>query len=160
MIEVKLPTLFFNNVDFSQEDLQHLYETDLANQLGNLVQRISKSQFYQKSLLDEANYSQHSHLHLVTQAYDQLKFHHGILLVMEMVQSLNAYISAEKPWEALDDPERMGKIMNHVHKELNLICLLLYPIIPAGVDRIMQRLRNLQNNIIDQTILFPRNSKF
>ena len=137
--------------------MQHLYETDLANQLGNLVQRISKSQFYQTIPIDDGNNIERNHLNLVIQAYDQYKFHHGILLVMEMVQSLNAYISAEKPWEAIDDPERMRKIMSHVHKELNLICLLLYPIIPAGVDRILQRLRNLKSNLIDETILFPRN---
>lgn len=137
--------------------MQHLYETDLANQLGNLVQRISKSQFYQTIPIDDGNNIERNHLNLVIQAYDQYKFHHGILLVMEMVQSLNAYISAEKPWEAIDDPERMRKIMSHVHKELNLICLLLYPIIPAGVDRILQRLRNLKSNVMDRTILFPRN---
>lgn len=152
-------------VDFSEANLWHLYNTDLVNQLGNLVQRISKPSFHQtRTISDNSGYSDSSHSNAivgqVAECYDQYKFHHGIVLVMEMVRSLNAYVSTAKPWELVEDVDNLTKTMNRVKNELWLISNLLYPIIPAGAGRIMQRLGRRSDGGLSQkgrmNVPFPR----
>ena len=92
----------FEDGDFSTERLNHLYNADLANGLGNLVSRLT-------SLCGKAEYG-----HYGTdgapqapegyhEALDEYRFDRALSALWETIGSINRDIEVTKPWEWLRD---------------------------------------------------------
>ena len=141
--------------DFNFFHFQKIYEADLANELGNLVQRVAAMiKQYQNSEIGQSLHSVHD----ATPYHDamiELRFDKALEEVWLLIKGLNQYVDEEKPWAvAKQDPDQLNKILTHAAGDILQIANLLQPFLPNTADRIIQIYANKIN--LDIGILFPK----
>ncbi len=139
--------------DFSWQRLQERYNADLANNLGNLVSRISAmADRYRKGLLRPTGapgrlaevgtaavgeYQRHM---------DAFALEGGAASAFEIVDAANEYIAETEPW-ALDKDERqadrLSQVLFDVAEAVRVAAVLLLPIIPKSAAEILRRVGEL-----------------
>lgn len=131
-----IPTL--DDGDFTWEKFENAYNTELGNDLGNLVSRVaSMVTRYQSGVIGDAPQTEHD-MQPYHKAMEQLQFNHALDEVWIMVRALNQYIENLKPWEIAKkrdkDPEaeaHLGEVLSHSVGTLLQIADLLVPFLPA-----------------------------
>lgn len=99
-----IPTL--DDGDFTWEKFETAYNTELGNDLGNVVQRVaSMITRYQAGVIGESTQTEHD-MTAYHRAMDALEFNVAMDEVWNKVRSLNQYIDSVKPW---DIAKRIGK---------------------------------------------------
>lgn len=151
----------FSDGDFSIEKLENVYNSDLANGLGNLVSRVAK-------LCENAAFKQFATpkaIHLIAE-YDEykkllgeFKFNEGLNLIWNKVSKLDKFINEEKPWELLKvSSNRKGKDLNsllaHAVDQVYEIATLLSPFLPETSKKIKKQFS--ETKIKSGKGLFPR----
>jgi methionyl-tRNA synthetase len=101
---------------FTWELLGNSYNNELANELGNAVQRtVVMIQKYQNGIIGVVPPAEHD-VSQYADALDKCKFDRALDEVWEQVRGLNQYIDEEKPWTLAknkeDDHLRAAKIKN------------------------------------------------
>ena len=142
--------------DFSWERMEASYNADLANDLGNLVQRVAVMiTKYFDGVVGEV--PQHSHdARPYQEAMDNLKFDRALEEVWVLVKGLNQYLEEEKPWAlAKTDTDQLGEVLRHAVSDLDQIAMLLLPFLPTTAEKI---LATFANGKIDHEVgvLFPK----
>lgn len=145
----EIPTL--NDGDFSIKRMDQLYVSDLANELGNLVSRLSalaskdnirisiiKSNKYNKKYIKQI------------EIFDFIPVLEDI---WKRIKDLNREINDKKPWNILNK-EREPLLSNWL-QELNYIALDLRPFIPDTASKIIFAINGKINKIGP---LFPKNN--
>ncbi|MBU1016778.1 MAG: methionine--tRNA ligase [Patescibacteria group bacterium] len=126
------------DADISLDKIKEVYNSELANNLGNLVSRAAK-------LLEEQNLkSQISNLkskteNLKTKIQENMESYRPDLALQEIqlyINKLNKYIQEKKPWEK-GGSERI-KIMEPVLTDLINVATLLKPFMPETAERIKE----------------------
>lgn len=147
--------------DFTWEKFETVYNTELSNDLGNLVQRVaSMATRYQAGVLGEIIGGEHD-----AQAYRDamaaLEYDKALDHVWEQVRSANRYIDSVKPWEVAkrkdEDPdaaEHLSDILLTVTGSLLQIGDLLKPFLPETAAKIEATFGD--GVIRDQGMLFPK----
>jgi len=145
---------FGNDGDFSFGRLKEVYNSDLANGLGNLVARVAKLAQNldldiegprEKPLLD-ASFA----IHL-----DRLEFQQALEYIWNKIRSLDKRIEETKPWEsAKKDRERAESLVSNLVKQILEIQELLLPLLPETADKIAQQFSGPK--VKTTTTLFPR----
>lgn len=146
----------FNDSDFTWAKFEDAYNNELANDLGNLVQRLatlaSKNSITIKNDTNDAKLSPE-----YCALMDKYEFSKAFDLVWEKIQGLNKKINDEKPWELAKNGEtdKLEKCLLNLIAELLQATLELSPFIPATCEKI-------QNIFTDpiappKTPLFPKN---
>jgi len=155
-----IPTL--DDGDFSWEKFETAYNTELANDLGNLVQRVaSMVTRYQSGVIGDAPQGEHD-MQPYRSAMDSLQFDKALDEIWVTVRSLNSYLESVKPWEIASkrekDPEaeaHLAEVLAHSVGTLLQIADLLVPFLPntaASMHKIFE------SGVIQQpeSVLFPR----
>ncbi len=147
---------FGSDGEFSFERLHSVYNSDLANELGNLVQRTaSMITKYLGGTVGavEAHSHDASRYH---EAMTSLRFDKALEDIWERVKGLNQLVEAEKPWVlAKQDPEHLAEVLRHLVSDLLQISTLLLPFLPTAAVKIAQTFAN--GTIHPEVgILFPR----
>lgn len=152
----------FSDGDFSVKRLEEVYNSDLANGLGNLVARVAK-------LCETARFKQNpsgknGHIILEKDQYESLfaeyRFNEVLTLVWGKITSLDKYINEEKPWEILKEPEGSKKLQNidsilsHAVEQIVEIGILLSPFLPSTSEKIISQFTKAE--ILPRPSLFPR----
>lgn len=136
--------------DFSHSSLINRINSDLANDLGNLVSRstamVSK---YFDSVLPAPQESTEADAALIElcrdriEAMDQhmnaLAFNKSLVSIWEIISAANRYIDTSAPWTlAKDDSqrERLGTVMYNLIETIRLVGLSIEPFMPDTGDRI------------------------
>jgi methionyl-tRNA synthetase len=148
--------------DFTWEKFETAYNTELGNDLGNLVQRVAMMvSRYQAGVIGDAPQSEHD-MQPYRQAMDNLEFNLALDKVWLMVRSLNQYLENVKPWEVAKQREKDKEAETHLAEILATavgtllqIADLLVPFMPRTADYIHKTFET--GVIVDQGgVLFPK----
>lgn len=144
--------------DFTWERFQAVYNSDLANDLGNLVQRVaSMINKYQNNVIGDI--PEHSHdMTAYQEAIENFRFDIACGEVKELIRGLNQYIEEEKPWKlAKDDTKHLQEVLAYLVSNILQIAFLLDPFIPETCDKIK---RTFADGLVrDITSLFPKHDE-
>jgi methionyl-tRNA synthetase len=92
---------FGSDGDLAASRFAEVYQSDLANGLGNLLNRTV-------TLMGRAEISPNSNsaaqIEGVSEAIEQLKLDLGLKLIWEAIKAGNQYLESRKPWELVKDP--------------------------------------------------------
>lgn len=124
--------------DFTWEKFETAYNTELANDLGNLVARVANMiTRYQAGVIGDAPLGEHD-MQLYHEAMDALEFDHALDEVWTMIRSLNQYVDDVKPWEIAKQREKdpdaephLAEVLAHCVGNLLQIGDLLVPFLPV-----------------------------
>lgn len=147
----------YEDGEFSWERLQAVYNSELANELGNAVQRTAAMIVqYQNGLIGEIPQSSHDTGQYIA-ALEICRFDRALEEVWEQVRGLNQYIEEEKPWELKkkDDTEHLREVLAYQVSSLLEIAEMLTPFIPETSQKIRHVFEDGVIRPIEGT-LFPR----
>jgi methionyl-tRNA synthetase len=140
--------------DFSFDRLGEVYNSDLANGVGNLVARVAK-------LCETAGLEVKSSK---TQAFDEdfktevenLRFQQGIALIWKKIANLDHLIDQSKPWELIkkDIPTARRTLEEDLVVPLRDIAFHLAPFLPETSQKIGEQFKGPK--IKSEPALFPR----
>jgi len=147
----------YDDGDFSWEGIESAYNTELANELGNAVQRTAVMiQKYQNGLIGDVPEPQHDTAEY-EQALEDCKFDRALDEIWEQVRGLNQYIEEQKPWEIAkhDDAAHLKDVLAYQVSCLLQIADLLEPFMPNTTVKIRHI---FEEGVIRQSseTLFPR----
>lgn len=142
--------------DFTIERFVAVYNSELADDLGNLVNRVSSMiQKYQDGRIGQPGDAAHdtSDYH---RALKEFRFDAALEVVSKFVKDLNLYIEEEKPWEiAKTDAEHLEEVLSYLATNLAHIGELLTPFIPGTGEKIQTAFSGEILQPIEGT-LFPK----
>ncbi len=140
--------------NFSHEGFLHRVNSDLANDLGNLVQRtLTMIWNYFQGKIEGAEPENQSDLAL-KEAFSQLKEKVKILFedyainraleeIWAFINQLNKYLADNEPWKLASIKEKRGRlarILLECARGLWGIAYLIYPVMPASAEKIWEML--------------------
>ena len=147
----------YDDGEFSLNRLNEIYNAELANELGNAVQRTTAMvRQYQSGIIGEIPPSQHDTAQYRA-ALEVCRFDKALEEVWEQVRGLNQYIEAEKPWEIhkQGDSEHLREVLAYQVSNLLEIADLLAPFLPETSLKIRKVFEEGVIRPIEGT-LFPR----
>lgn len=139
----------YEDGDFSWARLEAAYNNELANELGNAVQRTAVMiQKYQKGVIGDIPAPEHD-LKQYEEALDACRFDRALDEVWEQVRGINQYIDAEKPWlvAKAGDDDHLREVLAYQVSSLLEIAELLQPFMPETAAKI--------NAVFSEGILQP-----
>ena len=128
----------YEDGDFSWERFDDAYNNELANELGNAVQRTAVMiQKYQKGLIGDIPEAEHDRAQY-DEALSECRFDRALDEVWEQVRGLNQYIDEEKPWEIAKtgDEDHLREVLAYQASNLLEIADLLTPFLPDTAAKI------------------------
>ncbi len=147
----------YDDGDFSWELLENAYNNELANELGNAVQRTAAMiQKYQNGIIGEIPPPNHDNAPYWA-ALNYCKFDRALDEVWEQVRGLNQYVDEEKPWELakVDDKDHLQEVLAYQAGCLLEIAELLEPFMPETSIKIRHI---FEEGVVraPETTLFPK----
>ncbi|MCK4579629.1 MAG: methionine--tRNA ligase [Candidatus Marinimicrobia bacterium] len=140
------------DASFTTDSFRRRYNADLANDLGNLVNRIAK--FIRKNFDgelprpivpedtapdDELKAEAARIVALVPEQIEAMRLHEAVETSMELVRKVNGYLEQRQPWHQIKtDKELTGSTLYHAAEALRLALQLLHPVMPTKVDMMRQ----------------------
>jgi methionyl-tRNA synthetase len=147
----------YNDGDFTWENMKSAYDSELANQLGNAVQRTAVMiTQYQKGTVGDIPPTKHD-LGAYHDALTKCRFDRALDEVWELVKGLNQYIDEQKPWEIAksDDQSKLKEVLAYQVACILEIADLLVPFMPDTVMKIKGIFDQGQVKLPEST-LFPK----
>jgi methionyl-tRNA synthetase len=142
--------VFGGDGDFSWERFDERYNVDLANNLGNLVSRVTAmAHQYRQSRVSptgETSPKLRECSNEVTAFYRQsmstLAIHEAAASVFRLIDATNLHIAENAPWALAKDPaaaDRLTQVLFDSAEAIRLAAVLLSPIMPASSREILRR---------------------
>ena len=131
------------DLDFRKSNLITRHNTELADELGNLVQRtfvllekksdgvvpdVSDPEVFKLDIIQEIE----SHM-------EKLEFSEALAKIWEIIAAANKYVNDNKPW-AISNVEDLSRILYNLVECIRIISVLLYPFMPSTSEKIFERL--------------------
>ena len=136
------------DADFSVERLEQRYNAELANSLGNLLNRtLSMAKRYRAGLLRCMDSPLAAFVQGKTATYHaamkSYQLQSAIESAMEIVTRCNAYVEETAPWKLAKDPaqaDKLDEVLYTLSESLRIVSILMAPIIPGEADAIRSQL--------------------
>ena len=139
--------------NFSWEGMVERYNADLANDLGNLANRVlTMVERYRDGLVPTVSGDEDSDLALRKAAAGALealggfatyRFNGALLDIWRLFGAANAYVEENAPWALAKDPDRSGRldeVLNALLEALRVGAILISPVMPNAAARLWQQL--------------------
>lgn len=138
--------------DFSIEDVENRIEDDLANDLGNLLNRMTVlAEKYDLMTVAPISVWSESALDLRDESWNTVQdfsvlmndymFHQALARLWKFISLTNAYFHGQEPWKiAKTDASRFKEIISATCHSLRTIALLLWPVMPQKMEALLQSL--------------------
>lgn len=140
--------VFGGDGDFSFDRFDEKYNADLANNLGNLVSRVtSMVQRYRHGALASTNAPGDlaaraaECVERYRASMDAFQLETGIAEVFRLTDATNEYIASRQPWTLAKqgDDAALDAVLWNATEAVRLIAVLLSPVMPASCDEILNR---------------------
>jgi len=137
-----------SDADFTFERFIEVYNSDLANGLGNLVARVAK-------LCEKIGLKNTQTPSTLTPDVEKLlseyKFNEALAQIWKQITTADRYVNETKPW-TLEEKE-LEQVLTKLVTDIKIIAYNLTPFLPDTSKKI---LKQLSGNIISSPSLFPR----
>ncbi len=143
---------FGNDGDFSHKAVVRRMNNDLANDYGNLAQRIlamiarhcgaavprpGAFEKADRALLDAAS----SLTDDVREAMEAQAFHRALIRIWDVIGHANRYVDDQAPWALRkSDPARMATVLYTVAETVRRLAILTQPFMPESSGRMLDQL--------------------
>ena len=140
---------FGNDGNISQARLEDCINSDLANNYGNLCQRVTA--FAEKncaSKIPEMNEFNEEDLTILNKFTDNLQvirdeidkqnINFYINFIVNALFEANKYFNDQEPWKKKDDKNRLNTIVYTSLEMIRKISFMLYPIIPDSIEKALK----------------------
>ena len=136
--------------EFSTLDLEQRNNADLANDLGNLLNRVvtlaDKHGLYEvkapsswgphEVALRDAFWSM---LEIYSTDMDDGYFYKGLQGLWKFIHEVNAYFHAQEPWK-ITDKARFEEVISATCHSLHAVGILLHPVMPTSMETMLKSL--------------------
>lgn len=128
----------YEDGDFSHSKLLEVYNSELANELGNGVQRVmSMIKQYQNGIIGQIPDARHD-VAPYWEAMENCRFDRALEEVWDQVRGVNQHIEETKPWEInkLGNTDHLREVLAYQVGSLLEIADLLAPFMPETAEKI------------------------
>ena len=135
--------------DFTWERFAEKYNADLANNLGNLVNRVAAmTERYRQGRLGAAGGGPLAGVaaesaRAYADAMDRLALHEGVAAAYRLVSAANEFIAERQPWSLSKDDskaDQLSQVLYDAAEAVRIAAVLLLPVIPASAAEILRRM--------------------
>jgi len=150
---------FGNDGNISKEKLESCINSDLANNYGNLCQRVisfaEKNTNLEVPEKDKFNDDDLSVLNIFKNDFDKLiddindqELNLYLNFIVDRLFSANKYFNDQEPWKKKSDIKRLNTIIYVALELIRKISIMLYPIIPESAAKVL-KIFNISEEKID-----------
>ncbi len=145
----------FEDSDMTMEKFKEAYNANLANGIGNLIQRSMKMIVSYNVDISDINFDDHeSILSFHRKHFDGFDYNKIMNEIWHLIGDLDTFIATEKPFKKIkEDEESAHNDLHYVAKELSRLTVSLYPFMPDTAEKIQEYLTEV---IIPEKPLFER----
>ena len=150
---------FGNDGDFSRNAMIQRINSDLANDLGNLSNRVqslivknlegvhpalpASPSADDMALLAACD----SLLKEVGDAFDKQQFHEGLKAIWDVISASNRYVDQQAPWALKKtDAARMAEVLAVLMEAIRVCAILLQPVMPHSAAALLDQLKISETN--------------
>ena len=150
---------FGNDGNISKERLEDCINSDLANNYGNLCQRVTA--FAEKNcslkIPENKNFNEDdllllnkftNNLKTIRDEIDRQNINYYIDFIVSSLFEANKYFNDQEPWKKKDDLDRLNTIIYTSLEIIRKISFMLYPIIPESIEKAL-KIFNLKSSDIN-----------
>ena len=144
---------FGEDGNFSEVNLINRLNSDLTNDLGNLVQRVlsmiikyTDGNVFKREKIDEDDKdllnSPEDIFEKYTYLMDNFKFNQAIIIIWDIIRKANAYVDLKAPWSLYkkNDKKTLYTVLNVLINTIFKVNILLQPILPFASKKIFRQL--------------------
>ncbi len=135
--------------DFTWERFEEKYNADLANNLGNLVNRVAAmtERYCQGRLSARGGGVLAGKAADAVRSYgaamDGLALHDGVAAAYRLVSAANEFIAETQPWKLAKDAaqaDRVAEVLYEAAEAVRIAAVLLLPVMPSSASEILRRM--------------------
>ena len=147
---------FGNDGNISEEKLENCINSDLANNFGNLCQRVlSFAEKNCSSLIPDHKYNDEdleilkplNNLDKIRSFIDNQDINQYMSFIVDRLFSANKYFNDQEPWKKKDDRLRLNTIVYTALELIRKITILLYPVMPETSVKVLNVFNETENSI-------------